>query len=114
MVIVTTDRQSAFDRILASVPFKGQVLNQTSKCSPAKVRGGHCLWVLYWDYMAIPISGAWWMKNTTHIVKNALLGTPDPNVSVMRKCDVFPVEFVCRGFMTGLFYKNLFFCLHMV
>jgi len=65
-------------------------------------------------YMAIPISGAWWMKNTTHIVKNALLGTPDPNVSVMRKCDVFPVEFVCRGFMTGLFYKNLFFCLHMV
>lgn len=66
--------QSAFDRLLASVPFKGQVLNQTS---------------------------AWWMKNTTHIVKNALLSTPDPNVAVMKKCKVFPVEFVCRGFMTG-------------
>eukprot|EP00955_Chlamydomonas_euryale_P080132 363378-Chlamydomonas_euryale.AAC.43 len=73
VVIVTTDRQSAFDRLLASVPFKGQVLNQTS---------------------------AWWMENTKHIVKNALIGTPDPNVAVMKKCEVFPVEFVCRGFMT--------------
>lgn len=74
VVIVTTDRQSAFDRLLASVPFKGQVLNETS---------------------------AWWMKHTTHIVQNALLSLPDPNVAVMKKCDVFPVEFVCRGFMTG-------------
>lgn len=74
ILIVTTDRQSAFDRILASVPFKGQVLNQTS---------------------------AWWMDATRHIVPNALLGTPDPNIAVMRKCAVFPVEFVCRGFMTG-------------
>lgn len=74
VVIVTTDRQSAFDRILAAVPFKGQVLNQTS---------------------------AWWMDNTQHIVGNALLGLPDPNVAVMKKCSVFPVEFVVRGFMTG-------------
>lgn len=71
---MTTDRQSAFDRLLASVPFKGQVLNQTA---------------------------AWWMKHTTHIVPNALLSTPDPNVSVMKKCTVFPVEFVVRGFLTG-------------
>ncbi|KXZ44631.1 hypothetical protein GPECTOR_64g125 [Gonium pectorale] len=74
VVIVTTDRQSAFDRLLASVPFKGQVLNQTA---------------------------AWWFGQTEHIVPNALLSTPDPNVAVMRKCAVFPVEFVCRGFMTG-------------
>lgn len=46
LVIVTTDRQSAFDRLLAAVPFKGQVLNQTS---------------------------AWWMQQTRHIVQNALL-----------------------------------------
>ena len=46
-------------------------------------------------------TSAWWMSHTTHIVKNALLSTPDPNVSVMKKCTVFPVEFVCRGFMTG-------------
>lgn len=74
VVIVTTDRQSAFDRHLASIPFKGQVLNQTA---------------------------AWWFKNTTHIVQNAVLSTPDPNVTIMRKCSVFPVEFVVRGFMTG-------------
>ena len=52
------------------------------------------------------------MKNTTHIVKNALLSTPDPNVSVMRKCDVFPVEFVCRGFMTGLLGLIIYILLH--
>ena len=74
VVIVTTDRQSAFDRLLAAIPFKGQVLNQTA---------------------------AWWFEQTRGIVPNALLSTPDPNVAVMRKCDVFPVEFVVRGFMTG-------------
>lgn len=74
IIIVTTDRQSAFDRNLASIPFKGQVLNETS---------------------------AWWMRHTTHIVPNALIDVPDPNLSVMQKCKVFPVEFVCRGFMTG-------------
>ena len=54
--------------------FQGQVLNQTS---------------------------AWWMQHTQHITPNALLSTPDPNVSVMKKCAVFPVEFVVRGFLTG-------------
>ena len=73
-VLVTTDRLSAFDRRIAAIPFKGQVLNETS---------------------------AWWMRNTGHIVPNALLATPDPCVSVMKKCKVFPVEFVVRGFMTG-------------
>ena len=73
-VLVTTDRLSAFDRRIAAIPFKGQVLNETS---------------------------AWWMRNTGHIVPNALLATPDPCVSVMRKCRVFPVEFVVRGFLTG-------------
>jgi phosphoribosylaminoimidazole-succinocarboxamide synthase len=73
-ILVTTDRLSAFDRALASIPFKGQVLNQTS---------------------------AWWMHNTHDIVPNALLATPDPCVSVMTRCDVVPIEFVVRGFMTG-------------
>jgi len=74
LVIVTTDRQSAFDRILAAIPFKGQVLNQTS---------------------------AWWLEHTTHIVRNALVSTPDPNITVMDKCTVLPVEIVVRGYMTG-------------
>lgn len=74
IVVVTTDRQSAFDRLIASIPFKGQVLNQTS---------------------------AWWFNQTQHIIDNAILSVPDPNVMVMQKCSVFPVEFVVRGFLTG-------------
>ncbi|GMN40083.1 hypothetical protein TIFTF001_009316 [Ficus carica] len=74
LVLVTTDRQSAFDRILASIPFKGQVLNQTS---------------------------LWWFDNTQHITPNAVVLAPDENVTIARKCSVFPVEFVVRGFVTG-------------
>ncbi len=74
MVLVTTDRQSAFDRVLAAIPFKGQVLNQTS---------------------------AWWFEKTKHIVANHVLSIPDPNVTIGKKCTVFPVEFVVRGYITG-------------
>ncbi|XP_058096970.1 phosphoribosylaminoimidazole-succinocarboxamide synthase, chloroplastic isoform X1 [Magnolia sinica] len=74
LVLVTTDRQSAFDRILASIPFKGQVLNETS---------------------------LWWFDRTQHITPNAVVSTPDKNVTIARKCSVFPVEFVVRGFVTG-------------
>lgn len=74
MVLITTDRQSAFDRVLAAIPFKGQVLNQTS---------------------------AWWFEQTKNIVPNHVLSIPDPNVTVGKKCTVFPVEFVVRGYITG-------------
>jgi phosphoribosylaminoimidazole-succinocarboxamide synthase len=46
-------------------------------------------------------TAAWWFENTTHIVQNAVIWLPDPNVTVMKKCTVFPVEFVCRGYLTG-------------
>lgn len=75
LVLVTTDRQSAFDRILASVPFKGQVLNQTS---------------------------LWWFNQTQHITQNAVVLAPDENVTIAKKCSVFPVEFV------GMMSWNLF------
>lgn len=74
LILVTTDRQSAFDRILAAIPFKGQVLNLTS---------------------------AWWFEQTKHIVKNHVVALPDPNVIVAEKCKVFPIEFVVRGYITG-------------
>jgi phosphoribosylaminoimidazole-succinocarboxamide synthase len=74
MVGVVTDRQSGFDRMLCAVPFKGQVLNQAT---------------------------VWWMNNTTHITPNAMLASPDPNVIIYKKCNVFPVEFVMRGYLTG-------------
>lgn len=74
IVLITTDRQSAFDRVLASVPFKGQVLNQVS---------------------------AFWFEKTRDIVPNHVIDIPDPNVTVARKCEVFPIEFVMRGYLTG-------------
>ncbi|KAM0881638.1 hypothetical protein ACQ4PT_032800 [Festuca glaucescens] len=74
LVLVTTDRQSAFDRVLASIPFKGQVLNETS---------------------------LWWFNRTGHITPNAVVSCPDKNVTIAKRCSVFPVEFVVRGFVTG-------------
>ncbi|CAL1390250.1 unnamed protein product [Linum trigynum] len=74
LVLVTTDRQSAFDRVLASIPFKGQVLNETS---------------------------LWWFDRTLHITPNAVVSVPDKNVTIAKKCSVFPVEFVVRGYVTG-------------
>src|ERR1700729_1972970 len=74
LILITTDRQSAFDRVLAAVPYKGQVLNLTS---------------------------AWWFEKTRHIVPNHVIVIPDPNVTIAKKCTVFPVEFVVRGYVTG-------------
>lgn len=74
LVLITTDRQSAFDRVLAAIPFKGQVLNLMS---------------------------AWWFEQTRHIVPNHVLSIPDPNVTIAKKCTVFPIEFVVRGYITG-------------
>ena len=74
IALITTDRQSAFDRVLASIPFKGQVLNLTS---------------------------AWWFDQTRGIIKNHVIDIPDPNVTLAKKCKVFPIEFVVRGYITG-------------
>ncbi len=73
--LISTDRQSAFDRILASIPFKGQVLTQTS---------------------------AFWFENTKDIIKNHVIDVPDPNVVVCKKLEVFPFEVVVRGYITGV------------
>jgi phosphoribosylaminoimidazole-succinocarboxamide synthase len=51
-------------------------------------------------------TAAWWFANTGHIIGNAVLDVPDPNITVMKKCSVFPVEFVVRGFMTGAAQNN--------
>jgi phosphoribosylaminoimidazole-succinocarboxamide synthase len=72
--LVTTDRQSAFDRQLASVPFKGQILNLIS---------------------------LWWLNLSKDIVPNHVLASPHPNVTIGKKCTVFPIEFVMRGYITG-------------
>ena len=74
LLLITTDRQSAFDRILASIPFKGQVLNQVS---------------------------AFWFEQTRDIVPNQMIEVPDPNATLAKKCAVLPIEFVVRGYLTG-------------
>lgn len=73
-LFVTTDRQSAFDRILASVPFKGAVLNQFSQ---------------------------YWFDKTKDIVPNHMIDVPDPNVMIATSVKIYPVEVVVRGYITG-------------
>src|SRR3989344_672401 len=73
--LIATDRQSAFDRNLANIPFKGQVLTQTS---------------------------AFWFEKTKDIIQNHVISVPDPNVVVCKNLKVFPVEMVVRGYITGV------------
>ena len=73
-IMVATDRQSAFDRILAAVPFKGQVLNRISQ---------------------------FWFEQTQDICPNHFVAMPDPNVTIAKNAKVFPIEVVVRGFLTG-------------
>ncbi len=75
LALVTTDRHSSFDRIIAHVPHKGQVLNQLS---------------------------AWWCEKTKDIVPNHIISVPDPSVTIGKKCKTVPVEAVVRGYMTGV------------
>ena len=75
VIMISTDRYSAFDRNLALVPCKGQVLTQVSR---------------------------FWFENTKDIVKNHILDFPDPNVVVAKKCKVIPIEWVVRGYITGV------------
>ena len=74
-IIVTTDRISAFDCVLGTIPFKGQVLNQIA---------------------------AFWFENTQSVAPNHVIDVPDPNVMVVRECQQLQVEFVVRGYITGV------------
>jgi phosphoribosylaminoimidazole-succinocarboxamide synthase len=74
-LLVTTDRLSAFDRVLACVPFKGQVLNTLS---------------------------AWWFARTAQIIPNHVLSIPDPNALVALETQPIKVEVVVRGYITGV------------
>ncbi len=75
IILITTDRLTGFDRLLAYIPFKGQVLNQVS---------------------------AFWFKETADIIPNHLLAIPDPNAIVGRRCTPIKIEGVVRGYLTGV------------
>ena len=80
IVLVSTDRHSSFDRIIAHIPFKGEVLNQIS---------------------------AFWFENTKDIIPNHVLSIPDPNVLVAKKCTPLPIEAIVRGYITGVTSTSL-------
>jgi phosphoribosylaminoimidazole-succinocarboxamide synthase len=73
--LVVTDRLSAFDVVLGTIPFKGQVLNQMT---------------------------AFWFEATADIAPNHVINVPDPSVMVARECQLLPVEFVMRAYITGV------------
>ncbi len=73
-VMIATDRQSAFDKVLAAVPYKGQVLNQTAK---------------------------FWFEATADICPNHVLSYPDPNVVIAKHLEMLPIEMIVRDYMTG-------------
>ncbi|MGQ3354503.1 MAG: phosphoribosylaminoimidazolesuccinocarboxamide synthase [Phreatobacter sp.] len=73
-IIIATDRISAFDRILAAIPFKGEVLTQTAR---------------------------YWFEETADICPNHVIAYPDPNVVVGKRLDILPVEIVVRDYLAG-------------
>ncbi len=74
-ILITTDRQSAFDVVLGHIPFKGTVLTQLSK---------------------------FWFEETKKIVQNHMIAVPDPNVMITHNCQSIPVEMVIRGYISGV------------
>ncbi len=74
-ILVATDRISAFDCVLGTIPFKGQVLNQIA---------------------------TFWFQQTADIAPNHVLDIPDPAVMVVAECEQLPLEFIVRGYITGV------------
>ncbi|RMF02362.1 MAG: phosphoribosylaminoimidazolesuccinocarboxamide synthase [Chloroflexi bacterium] len=75
LILITTDRLSAFDRVLGAIPYKGQVLNQLSQ---------------------------FWFEQVSDVTGSALIDVPDPNVTVAHACQPLPVEVIVRGYITGV------------
>ena len=73
-ILITTDRQSAFDHVLGAIPLKGQVLNRIAQ---------------------------YWFEQTQDIVPNQVIAVPDPNVTVAQELAMLPVEIVVRRYLTG-------------
>jgi phosphoribosylaminoimidazole-succinocarboxamide synthase len=74
-ILVVSDRISAFDCVLGTIPFKGQVLNQIA---------------------------AFWFEQTKSVLPNHVISVPDPNVMVVHECEQLPLEFIVRGYITGV------------
>ena len=81
-IIVVTDRLSAFDAVVGTIPSKGQVLNQLA---------------------------TFWFEHTRHIAPNHMLRVPDPNVMIAREVTPLPVEWVMRSYLTGVTSTSIWY-----
>lgn len=81
-IIITTDRQSAFDVNLGVIPYKGAVLNQLA---------------------------AFWFSKTKDIIPNHVLTIPDPNVTIARNLKPIPIEMIVRGYMSGVTKTSIWY-----
>ena len=81
-ILITTDRISAFDRVLGFIPHKGQVLNQLSQ---------------------------FWFEKTKDIIPNHLIDVPDPNVTIAKNCQSIAIEAVVRGYISGVTTTSLWY-----
>ncbi len=79
LVLITTDRLSAFDHVLTTLPFKGDLLNTLA---------------------------SFWFEKTAHVVKNHVIDLPDPCVTVARRAEPFAIEFVVRAYLTGSLWRD--------
>jgi phosphoribosylaminoimidazole-succinocarboxamide synthase len=81
-ILVATDRLSAFDRVLGTIPFKGQVLNQLA---------------------------AYWFETTRDVAPSHFVDMPDPNVTRALECRALPIEMVVRAYLTGVTTTSIWY-----
>jgi phosphoribosylaminoimidazole-succinocarboxamide synthase len=79
IVMITTDRVSAFDHVLGTIPFKGEVLSRLT---------------------------AFWFEKVKDIAPTHLLEVPDPSVMVVKRAKALPIEIVIRGYLTGSLWRD--------
>ena len=79
IVMITTDRVSAFDHVLGTIPFKGEVLSRLT---------------------------LFWFDRVKDIAPTHLIASPDPSVMVVKKARALPVEIVIRGYITGSLWRD--------
>ena len=79
LLIITTDRISAFDRVLGTIPFKGEILNNLSM---------------------------FWFKKTSDIMENHIIRQIHPNAVLVKKCKILPVEIIVRDYLTGSGWRD--------
>ena len=79
IIMITSDRISAFDHVLGTIPFKGQILNEIAN---------------------------FWFNKTKEIVPNHVISSPDPQVMITKRAKTLPVEVIVRQYITGSLWRE--------